>query len=40
MFDLNTIGPVNQTPAGTLRVPPPLFERAFIAFSKAFVLSV
>jgi hypothetical protein len=40
IFDLKTIGPVNQIPLGTTSVPPPFSERLCIAFSKASVLRV
>ncbi|MBQ3777836.1 MAG: hypothetical protein II835_07095, partial [Fibrobacter sp.] len=36
----NWIGPVSQMPEGTLRRPPPLSDKAFIALAKASVFRV
>ena len=34
------MGPVNQIPLGTIRVPPPFADKSLMALAKAVVLSV
>ena len=40
MFDAKTMGPVNQIPFGTIKVPPPLSDSSCIALANASVFKV